>query len=175
VLQSASWTYGHVFQGRYTAILVDRDAYLLELAWYVVLNPVRAGMVKSPQQWRWSSYAAMMGEVRAPEWRVTKELLRQFGRTTAQAREYYARFGHEAQTPSSLWNNLRNQMYLGDERFVAQMQSRIKDTGTLEEIPQVQQKEWGQVLHYHIGRLYSTAWRDHSAATERSGLALPHC
>jgi putative transposase len=54
---------GHVFQGRYKAILVDRDAYLLELARYVVLNPVRAGMVKSPQQWRWSSYAAMMGEV----------------------------------------------------------------------------------------------------------------
>jgi putative transposase len=54
---------GHVFQGRYKAILVDRDSYLLELARYVVLNPVRVGMVKSPQQWRWSSYAAMMGEV----------------------------------------------------------------------------------------------------------------
>ena len=131
---------GHVLQGRYKAILVDRDAYLLELVWYVVLNPVRAGMVKSPQQWRWSSYAAMMGEVRAPEWLVTKKLLCQFGRTTAQARERYARFVHEAQTPSSLWSNLRNQMYLGDERFVAQMQSCIKDTGTLEEIPQVQRR-----------------------------------
>jgi len=131
---------GHVFQGRYKAILVDRDAYLLELARYVVLNPVRAGMVKSPQQWRWSSYAAMMGEVQAPEWLATSGLLRQFGRTTAQAREHYAQFVHEAQSQSSLWHNLRNQMYLGDERFVAQMQSRIKDTGTLEEIPQVQRR-----------------------------------
>ena len=71
---------------------------------------------------------------------MTKELLCQFGRTTAQARERYTRFVHEAQTPSSLWNNLRNQMYLGDERFVVQMQSRLKDTGTLEEIPQVQRR-----------------------------------
>jgi REP-associated tyrosine transposase len=71
---------------------------------------------------------------------VTKELLRQFGRTTAQARERYARFVHEAQPPSNFWNNLRNQMYLGDKRFVAQMQSRIKDTGSLEEIPQVQRR-----------------------------------
>ena len=57
-------------------MLVDRDAYLLELARYVVLNPVRAGMVvQSPQQWRWSSYATMMGEVQAPEWLAIKGLL----------------------------------------------------------------------------------------------------
>jgi hypothetical protein len=71
---------------------------------------------------------------------VTNGLLRQFGRTTAQARERYTQFVHEAQTPSSIWHNLRNQMYLGDERFVAQMQSRLKDMGTLEEIPQVQRR-----------------------------------
>ena len=69
--RSASvWYHGHVghfFEGRYKRILVDRDAYLLEVARYVVLNPVRAGMVKRPQQWRWSIYAAMTGKVRAPE------------------------------------------------------------------------------------------------------------
>lgn len=49
---------GHVFQGRFKAILVDSDAYLLELARYVVLNPVRAGMVEGAQDWPWSSCRA---------------------------------------------------------------------------------------------------------------------
>jgi hypothetical protein len=83
-------------------MLVDCDVYLPELAAYVVLNQVRAGRVKSPQQWRWSSYAAMRGEVQAPAWLVPKEVLRQFGRTTALARERYAEFVHEAQTQSHL-------------------------------------------------------------------------
>ncbi len=62
---------GHVFQGRYKAILVERDAYLLELARYVVLNPVRAGMVVGPQDWPWSSYPAMCGQAPVPEWLQT--------------------------------------------------------------------------------------------------------
>jgi putative transposase len=51
---------GHVFQGRLKAILVDKDNYLLELARYVVLHPVRAGMVQDPGQWPWSSYGVML-------------------------------------------------------------------------------------------------------------------
>jgi REP element-mobilizing transposase RayT len=58
---------GHVFQGRYKAILVQKEAYLLELARYVVLNPVRARMVRAPGEWPWSSYRAMIGEVVALE------------------------------------------------------------------------------------------------------------
>ncbi len=52
---------GHLFQGRYKGILVDADGYLLELTRDVVLNPVRAGMVEQPGDWRWSSYLAMVG------------------------------------------------------------------------------------------------------------------
>jgi REP element-mobilizing transposase RayT len=57
---------GHVFQGRYKAILVERDAYLLELARYVVLNPVRAKMVRTAKDWPWSSYRATAGHIEAP-------------------------------------------------------------------------------------------------------------
>lgn len=57
---------GHVFQGRYKGILVDKDSYLLELSRYVVLNPVRAGMVKDVADWPWSSYRAMLGLAPAP-------------------------------------------------------------------------------------------------------------
>jgi putative transposase len=52
---------GHLFQGRFKAILVERDAYLLELARYVVLNSVRAARVSEPSDWPWSSYRAMVG------------------------------------------------------------------------------------------------------------------
>lgn len=49
---------GHLFQGRFKALLVDKDAYLLEVCRYVDLNPVRAGIVKQPGDWVWSSYRA---------------------------------------------------------------------------------------------------------------------
>ena len=57
---------GHLFQGRYKAILVDRDEYLLELGRYVVLNPVRARLVKRVEDWPWSSYRSMVGQARNP-------------------------------------------------------------------------------------------------------------
>ena len=52
---------GHLFQGRFKAILVDRDAYVMELLRYVVFNPVRAGMVSQAGEWPWSSHRAMVG------------------------------------------------------------------------------------------------------------------
>ena len=53
---------GHVFQGRYKAILVEKDSYLLELSRYVVLIPVRAQMVNDTADWPWSSYRASMSQ-----------------------------------------------------------------------------------------------------------------
>ena len=58
---------GHVFQGRYKAIVVDADKYLMELARYIVLNPVRAKMVDRPEEWQWSSYVARGNRRAAPE------------------------------------------------------------------------------------------------------------
>ncbi|MDA1101935.1 MAG: transposase [Proteobacteria bacterium] len=81
---------GHVFQGRYKAIVVERDSYLLELARYVVLNPVRARMIQAAGEWRWSSYRATAGEAKAPAWLATDWLLSQFGGRRAKAA--YRRF-----------------------------------------------------------------------------------
>ena len=58
---------GHVFQGRYKAVLVQKECYLLELGRYVVLNPIRAGMVSDMLDWKWSSYLAMVGDVPATD------------------------------------------------------------------------------------------------------------
>lgn len=83
---------GHVFQGRYKAILAQQDAYLLELARYVVLNPVRARTVRTPVEYPWSSYRAMIGEVVPPQWLETRCLLRALGETEAEAVAGYVRF-----------------------------------------------------------------------------------
>jgi putative transposase len=70
---------GHVFQGRYKAILVDSEPYPLELVRYVVLNPVRTGMVTSPEYWGWISYHATAVQAHTPDWLATAWMLRQFG------------------------------------------------------------------------------------------------
>jgi hypothetical protein len=65
---------GHVFQGRFKAILVDEDAYLLEVCRYVELNPVRAGMVAEPGAWLWSSYRVHVGKAARASWLDTAAL-----------------------------------------------------------------------------------------------------
>ncbi|MEO8009578.1 MAG: transposase [Betaproteobacteria bacterium] len=65
---------GHLFQGRFKAILVDREAYLLEVCRYVDLNPVRARMVRKPGFWAWSSYRAHVGQAAVPAWLDTPGL-----------------------------------------------------------------------------------------------------
>jgi REP element-mobilizing transposase RayT len=70
---------GHLFQGRFKAILVQKETHLLELCRYVVLNPVRAKLVTRPRQWAWSSYRVTGGEGPSPEWLTTAWVLAQFG------------------------------------------------------------------------------------------------
>jgi len=82
---------GHLFQGRYKAVLVDGESYLLELARYVHLNPVRAGMVASPEQYSWSGHRAYLGWEILP-WLTTDWMFAQFGTSLAVARRAYSAF-----------------------------------------------------------------------------------
>jgi len=125
---------GHVFQGRYKAILVDRDAYLLEVCRYVDLNPVRAGMVASPQDWAWSSYRALTCASRAPPWLDAATLHGALlGRTPAnpaeqeRAARLYADLVATARDIPLWAGALRQQVYLGDDAFVERMQARGTD------------------------------------------------
>jgi len=140
---------GHVFQGRYKAILVDKNDYLLELARYIVLNPVRAQMVRSAKDWPWSSYRATAGQARAPEWLHTEWLLAAFGRRKGKAMDAYRRFVAEGRNQPSPWQGLRNQVYLGDERFVERMQRRIDGEKVLSEIPMTQRRPQAKTLAYY--------------------------
>jgi REP-associated tyrosine transposase len=127
---------GHLFQGRFKAILVDRDSYLLEVCRYVELNPVRAGMVDEPGAWPWSSYRSHVGQADPAPWLDTDGLhgflLGRDVRTAAERRRAGARYAEwvAAGRDVSLWNRaLRQQIYLGDERFVERMQALSASLG----------------------------------------------
>ncbi len=112
---------GHVFQGRFKAIVVDKEGYLLELARYIVLNPVRAGMRADAKDWPWSSYGAMVGSVAAPLWLATDALLGQFAPTLARARALYVDHVRAGVGLPPIWERLEQQMFLGDEAFLKRM------------------------------------------------------
>ena len=82
---------GHVFQGRYKALLVEADSYLLELVRYVHLNPVRASLVSAAEDYPWSGHRAYLGLEDVP-WLTTDWVLSQFGRREAGARSRYRSF-----------------------------------------------------------------------------------
>lgn len=150
---------GHVYQGRYKAILVDKDSYWLELSRYVVLNPVRAGLVKSAGAWPWSSYRAMVGRQQPPFWLETDALLSQFGKQRKRAIERYMDFVRAGIGLPSLWKDLKSQIYLGDERFVKVMQKKIDTNGDLNEIPSAQRRPKAKPLAY-----YEKAYKDKKQA-----------
>jgi hypothetical protein len=83
---------GHLFQGRFKAILVEKDAHLLELARYLVLNPVRAGITKSAGAWAWSSYRATAGIEKAPPWLETHATLESFSAAGSRAIQKFRTF-----------------------------------------------------------------------------------
>jgi putative transposase len=131
---------GHLFQGRFKAILVDADKYLLELTRYVVLNPVRAQMVADPSDWPWSSYQAAVGEVDRPEWLETDGLLAQFGTRRSRAILAYRKFVLAGIGDDSLWSNLNRQAFLGDDAFIARMQKRAQGRPDDLNIPKAQRR-----------------------------------
>jgi REP element-mobilizing transposase RayT len=119
---------GHVLQGRYKAILVDKDSYLLELCRYVVLNPVRAGMAASAGQWPWSSYLATAGKMACPDWLAAEQVLALFAPERSQARRAYVRFVAEGATSQSPWDHLKGQIYLGPDAFIDRMEKLVAGT-----------------------------------------------
>jgi hypothetical protein len=123
---------GHLFQGRFKAILVDQDAYLLEVCRYVELNPVRASMVQHPGDWPWSSYLAHTGQVDSPVWLDTAGLhgylLGHDVKDKADRQRAIERYVAlvAAGQGVALWaDSLRQQIYLGDEDFVTRMQALV--------------------------------------------------
>jgi putative transposase len=137
---------GHLFQGRFKSILVQKETYLLELARYIVLNPVRAGMVGEAAEWPWSSYRATLGLEPTPSFLTTDWLLSGFGSVRQIAVDGYERFVEQGVGNESPWRDVRGQIYLGSERFVEEMQEKIRPDQRLREVPAKQKRSVARPL-----------------------------
>jgi hypothetical protein len=129
---------GHVFQGRYKAVLIQKDSHLLEVGRYIVLNPVRAGMAKKPEAWVWSSYRATAGLERPHPCLTVGWILSQFGAKRKTATAKYRRFVEEGIKQESIWKDLRGQSLLGEDDFVVEFADYLKDREKIREIPKSQ-------------------------------------
>jgi hypothetical protein len=132
---------GHLYQGRYKAILVQKEAYLLELSRYIVLNPVRARMVNAPHEWPWSNYRATIGLASVEDWLNTAWVLAAFGAKRSQAIRQFIDFVSLGKGQPSIWNALNKQIYLGDDKFVEDMQCKISGETNLDEVPRPQKRQ----------------------------------
>ena len=129
---------GHLFQGRYKSILVDKENYLLELCRYVVLNPVRANMVEKPEEWKWSSYGATAGLKTVPNYLTVDWILGLFSNNKAEAQKRYRKFVREGIHTGSPWDDLQGQILLGEEGFIEKYKDLLSDKEQIQEIPRPQ-------------------------------------
>lgn len=136
---------GHLFQGRYRAVLVESPGFVAAVCRDVLRQPVVRGLAAEPAAWRWSSHRAALGRLPAgrpvPSWLAVGELLALYGSDPALARRRYAEDIAAGDRPS-VWDSLRHQVFLGSEAFVAQMRERASAEagrrGSLAEIPKAQ-------------------------------------
>jgi putative transposase len=173
---------GHLFQGRFKAVLVDQESYFLEVCRYVDLNPVRAGLVKRPGNWPWSSYRAHAGESETPPWLDSRALHKRLA-PLAPLRDgpgRYAEFVAQGKGVR-LWDEaLQRQIYLGDDKFVKRMQAHIA-TQPGPEIARAQHRPAGRPLTYYFAkakrdeailRAYREGGHTQTAIAEATGLSV---
>jgi len=126
---------GHLFQGRYKAILVEKDAYCQELSRYIHLNPVRARVVENPLEYPWSSYPYYIGVKERPGWLKTDDILGYFAKDKSDARRYYKEFvkngiGKETDNP---FEKVFASTFLGGDDFICWVREKwisLKDADT---------------------------------------------
>ena len=127
---------GHLFQGRFKNMLVQNDAYLLQLSYYIHRNPLRAKMVERLADYRWSSYRAYAYGQIAPEWLNTELILSQLVNAKDRHKAYRENTQKYAQEEGCLWEDLRHGFILGEKRFVGEIKKRFLPKTSHREIPQ---------------------------------------
>jgi len=128
---------GHIFQGRFKSILIEKESHLLEVARYVVLNPVRAEMVRSPRDWRWSSYRATAGQAEIPGFLTVGWILAQFDREPSRAVHTYRRFVRQGRG-MTIWDDLRKGNLLGTDSFIEEIRPLLNKQLAMTKIPRRQ-------------------------------------
>ena len=115
---------GALFQGRAHGIIVDSTRYLLRLAQYIAMNPVRAGLVSKPEEWRWSSYRATIGLEPIPSWLSCDRVLSQLHHDVGTARVEFARLTVAGVVPP--WDELENGFCLGSPEFAKEVREAVR-------------------------------------------------
>lgn len=129
---------GHLFQGRYKAILIQKDSHLLEVSRYIVLNPLRARMVESPEVWKWGSYGATAGTVKSHPCITRDWILGQFNSKIDAAEKAYRRYVKDGIDKESILKEVKGQIILGEANFTENFTEYIKGRGDIAEIPKSQ-------------------------------------
>jgi putative transposase len=129
---------GHLFQGRFKGILVQKDSHFLEVCRYVVLNPIRAKTISHPRQYKWSSYRATAGTAQADPCLTPDEILNHFGRGKAIAQQKYHDFIQDGIGNPSIWDELEAQSLLGVEGFAEALRDFVTEKQQIREIPKGQ-------------------------------------
>ncbi len=129
---------GHLFQGRYKSILIQKNTHLLEVCRHVVLNPVRAKIAAKPEIYRWSSYAATAGKAKPHPCLSRDWVLSQFGGKRNSTEKEFRNFVSQGIGRKSVWNEVRGQVLLGEGDFVKRLTGYLKKHKDVPEIPRSQ-------------------------------------
>lgn len=125
---------GHLFQGRFKAILVQKETHLLELSRYIVLNPVRANMVMNAEDWVWSNYNAMVKSETKNQWLDVDWTLSQFGQSRTKAISGYQKFVLQGKGLPDPKEQVKHQMFLGSDHFISEYQQTVEKPEKLREV-----------------------------------------
>ena len=131
---------GHLFQGRFKSILVEKEQYLLELSRYIVLNPVRARLVTHPGEWEWCSYNATIGKITKPDFLTVEWILSQFGNNKRKAILSYIEYVNNGYAVEFPHEELVGEAILGTEKFLDKVNFHLNEEGiqNIKEIPRTQ-------------------------------------
>lgn len=117
---------GHLFQGRYKSIVIEKDSYLISVSRYIHLNPVRAGIVKKPEEYKWSSYKNYLAMDKELQWLMTDWVLCQFSRDKNRAKQLYCDFVDDGiEHECSPFSNISQAKILGSSDFTEEIKDRI--------------------------------------------------
>ncbi len=118
---------GHLFQGRFNSVIIEEESHLLTTARYIVLNPLRAGIVTHPEDWPWSSYRAMIGISQPPPFLHVDLVLGFFSGEKREAVRQFIVFVFEGMGKEPPFSEARGGLILGKEQFAIEVMKRIEE------------------------------------------------
>ena len=159
---------GHVFQGRYKAILISKESHLLETCQYVVLNPVRAKTTRVPREWRWSSYRGTAGFEKPHPCLSIDWALGQFSTKRGIAVKKYHEFVKAGIGERKIWKSVKGQIILGKEDFVEKFTDHVRKHEEIKEIPKSQR----YINRPELAELFTDEIREDKQKRRSSNMAI---